>query len=56
VITSGGILGKIYSVDEKVVTLEIAGDVKVRMLKSSVQGKVNVEPANVQAEPKKEEK
>jgi preprotein translocase subunit YajC len=56
VITSGGILGKIYSVDEKVVTLEIARDVKVRMLKSSVQGKVNVEPANVQAEPKKEEK
>lgn len=56
VITSGGMLGKIYSVDEKVVTLEIARDVKVRMLKSSVQGKVNVEPATVQAEPKKEEK
>jgi preprotein translocase subunit YajC len=62
VITSSGILGKIYAVDDKVVTLEIARDVKVRMLKSSVQGKVNIEPrtdksgADTSSEAKKEEK
>lgn len=44
VITTGGILGKIYAVDEKVLTLEIASNVKVRVLKSAVQGKVTIEP------------
>lgn len=57
VITQGGLLGKIFSVDEKVVTLEIARDVKVRVLKASVQGKVTVEPAKPEpTEAKKEEK
>ncbi len=58
VITTGGILGKIYAVDEKVITLEIASGVKVRMLKGSVQGKVTVEPAKSpeSTEAKKEEK
>lgn len=58
VITTGGILGKIYAVDEKVITLEIASGVKVRMLKGSVQGKVTVEPAKPpeSTEVKKEEK
>ncbi len=57
VITSGGLLGKIFAVDDKVITLEVANNVKVRVLKSSVQGKVTVEPAKVEAaEIKKEEK
>lgn len=57
VITSGGLLGKIFAVDEKVLTLEIASGVKVRVLKSAVQGKVTVEPAKTEStEAKKEEK
>jgi preprotein translocase subunit YajC len=40
VLTSSGILGKIFAVDDKFVTLEIASNVKVRMLKSSIQGRV----------------
>lgn len=56
VITSSGILGKVFAVDEKLVTLEVASGVKVRMLKSSVQGKVTVEPAKADSEAKKEEK
>ncbi len=59
VITSSGILGKVFAVDEKVITVEIARDVKVRMLKSSVQGKVTVEPRTEKSEgseAKKEEK
>lgn len=57
VITSSGILGKVFAVDEKVITLEVAAGVKLRMLKSSVQGKVTVEPrTDSSSEPKKEEK
>lgn len=57
VITSSGILGKIFSVDEKVVTLEVGSGMKLRMLKSSVQGKVTIEPAKTDSsEAKKEEK
>ncbi len=57
VITSSGILGKIFSVDEKVITLEVSSGVKLRVLKSFVQGKVNVEPAKTEStEAKKEEK
>ena len=59
VITSAGIVGEISAVlDDKFVQVEIAKGVKVRMLKSSVQARVNVEAANKSdsAEPKKEEK
>lgn len=59
VITSSGILGKVYAVDEKVITLEVASGVKLRMLKSSVQGKVTIEPPLAKSdstEAKKEEK
>jgi preprotein translocase subunit YajC len=43
VITNSGIIGKVHAVTEKFVQLEIANGVRVRMLKSSVQGKVAVE-------------
>lgn len=36
VITAAGILGKITGIAEKVVTVEIASDVKVKMLKSQI--------------------
>lgn len=63
VVTSGGILGRIHSVDEKVVTLDVGGGVKMRVLKQSVQSKVTVEPkadskadGKGDADAKKEEK
>lgn len=57
VITSSGILGKVFAVDDKVVTLEVGSGMKLRMLKSSVQGKVTVEPAKSDtSDAKKEEK
>lgn len=58
VITASGLLGKVHAVDDKLVTLEIASNVRVRMLKSSVQGKVNVEAPKTDSssEAKKEEK
>jgi preprotein translocase subunit YajC len=58
VITSGGLVGRIFSVDEKFVVLEIATNVKVRVLKSSIQAKVTVEPpkSTEASDAKKEEK
>lgn len=59
VVTQGGMLGKIFSVQDKVVTLEVSSGVKLRVLKSSIQAKVTVtdEPARAaDAEIKKEEK
>jgi preprotein translocase subunit YajC len=59
VYTQSGILGKIFSVDDKLITLEVASGVKVRMLKTAVQGKVTVEgarPDAAAADAKKEEK
>ena len=64
VITSGGLLGKVFAVAEKVITLEVSSGVKLRVLKSSIQGKVTVteEPAKVvevaklPADEKKEDK
>lgn len=40
VVTSGGILGRIVMVDEKVVTVDVGGGVKMRVLKSSIQSKI----------------
>lgn len=58
VITSAGIVGKIYAVlDDRFIQLEIASGVRVKLLKSSVQAKVTVETAKSEStEPKKEEK
>ncbi len=39
VVTQGGVLGKIYAITDKVVTLEIANGVRIRVLKSSIQAK-----------------
>jgi preprotein translocase subunit YajC len=58
VVTSSGILGKIWMVADKTVTLEVSSGVRLRILKSSIQGKVSVndEPVKATGEEKKEEK
>ena len=56
VVTQGGILGKIWMVADKTVTLEVSNGVRLRVLKSSIQGKVTVNDEPVKAEEKKEEK
>lgn len=42
VVTQGGMLGKIHAVTDKIVTLEVANGIRVRILKSSIQGRTNV--------------
>jgi preprotein translocase subunit YajC len=58
VVTSSGILGKVWMVADKTVTLEVSSGVRLRILKSSIQGKVSVndEPVKATGEEKKEEK
>lgn len=56
VITQGGFLGKVYAVAEKVVTLELSSNVRVRVLKTSIQGKVSGMEEESKSEEKKEEK
>lgn len=57
VVTQGGVLGRIYAVTEKVVTLEVANGVRIRVLKSSIQAKGQAEASEeVKAPEKKEEK
>jgi preprotein translocase subunit YajC len=36
VVTNGGIIGKVFQVEDKTVTLDIGGGTKVRMVKSQV--------------------
>lgn len=50
VVTQAGILGKVVNVQDKIVTLEIAASLKVRVLKSAIQGKLAEEPAAAKAE------
>jgi preprotein translocase subunit YajC len=59
VMLQSGLLGKIHAVTDKIVTLEIANGVRVRVLKSSIQGKTNLTDeaiAPAKGEEKKEEK
>ncbi len=39
VVTNGGVVGRIYAVTDKMLTLEIAKDVRIRVLKSAVQSR-----------------
>ena len=39
VVTSGGVVGRISSMEGNLVTLEVAKDVKIRMLKQHVAGR-----------------
>lgn len=60
VTTQGGMIGKIHAITDRVVTLEVANGVKVRLLKASIQGKYNPAPepsaASGKAEDSKESK
>lgn len=59
VVTSGGMLGKIYAVSEREVQLEVASGVRVRVLKTSIQAKrqgPEAEPAKADEAEKKEQK
>jgi preprotein translocase subunit YajC len=61
VVTQGGLFGKIHAITDRVVTLEIASGVRVRILKTSIQGKASPtgEPASTEPakrEEKREEK
>jgi preprotein translocase subunit YajC len=57
VVTSGGILGKVHSVDDKLVMLDVGGGTRLRILKSSIGSKATVEAPKADAgESKKEEK
>ena len=58
VVTQGGMLGKVYLVTDKLVTLEVSNGVRIRILKSSIQGKVGAaeEEVVVRGDEKKEEK
>lgn len=58
VVTQSGLFGKIHAITDKIVTLEIANGVRVRVLKSTIQGKTNLadEAPAAKGEEKKEEK
>jgi preprotein translocase subunit YajC len=57
VVTQGGLLGKIYAISDKLVTLEISNGVRIRVLKSSVQSLMAGEEAAAQkADSKAEQK
>lgn len=42
VVTQGGIIGRVFAVTDKVITVEVANGVKVRVMKTSIQGKAGV--------------
>lgn len=41
VVTTGGLYGRIFSISDKVVTLEIAKDTRIKLLRSAIAGKWN---------------
>lgn len=54
VVTQGGMIGRIAVISDKVITLEIANGVKIRVLKGSVQSRAGA--TDDAASPKAEEK
>jgi preprotein translocase subunit YajC len=60
VVTGGGLIGRIYAVQDLEVTLEVATGVRVKVLKSTIQGKYKsgaaAEVASAVQGEKKEEK
>jgi preprotein translocase subunit YajC len=56
VVTQGGILGKIYLVSERTLTIEIANGVRIRVLKTSIAAKGSVADDAAKPEVTKEEK
>ncbi len=56
VVTQAGVLGKVIAVQDKIVTLEVATSLKLRVLKSSIQGKLAEDPVPAKAEEPAKEK
>jgi preprotein translocase subunit YajC len=56
VVTNGGVIGKIYAVADKELMLEVARDVRIRVLKSSVQSRHVEAAADETAGAKEKEK
>jgi preprotein translocase subunit YajC len=57
VVTQSGLIGRVHTIMDKVVILEIASGVRVRVLKTSIQGRAaSEEPALPKGDEKKEEK
>ena len=55
-VTSGGIFGRILLIEEKIVTLDIGGGVKMRVLKQSLQARITPEAAKAEGDAAKDEK
>lgn len=58
VVTNGGVLGKVVAVDDKVVTLEIARNTKMRVLRAQISGsqaKVLSDASEAEASKKKDD-
>ena len=51
VVTNGGLLGEVAAVEEKVIHLKLADNVKVRVVKSAVAG-LESDPAAIEGTPK----
>ena len=57
VVTQAGLVGRVHTIMDKMVMLEIASGVRVRVLKTSIQGRAaSEEPALTKGDEKKEEK
>ncbi|MFN0063975.1 MAG: preprotein translocase subunit YajC [Myxococcaceae bacterium] len=54
VVTQGGLIGRIFVVMDREVTLEVANGVKLRVLKSAVQGRVTENVLAARGEEKEE--
>ncbi len=56
VVTQSGLIGRIHSIGEKVVTLEVARDTRVRLLKSQIAGPFRDEGDGGEEKAEKKEK
>ena len=50
VVTQGGIVGKVFAVTDTLVTLEVARDVRMRILKSNISSMYSTPSADADAE------
>ncbi len=55
VVTNGGIIGKIYQINGNIIMLEVADDIRIKVLKNQIAGLFSFEPNNSNNISKKEE-
>jgi preprotein translocase subunit YajC len=51
IVTTGGLMGKITGIDDRVVTLEVAEKIRLRVLRSHIAGKQGTSEAEEQPKP-----